>query len=639
MDSSSQHAHQTKSKDVTLVALILGDFWLIERPLSQTFSSMIESASRAEILAVYDGPQWEHTSIVEQFRKLSPHSRAVFLKEITDLPAVLLNRGLEDVNTQFCTFVWPGSAIPLDSIPVLSHRLKANPGAAGVVSVLKAAYPPYNNNIHFPFMQCVDGASLQGALLRTDKLRAIGGADPNPIFQSVLDWDVLLRLSEQFPIDFHALNAQETIGPWREYPFCKRIPISDDQIHRCIVKQRRYRPLSVVGQAAELDLSGLPKEEKQYIETLCASQDYSFISSSKDDVIRITVTGGIWEPHHNQLCFYNYFELPEGRRQFHWKPILDYLARSQDIEESDLVIISRGRCPNVRNILDWCESAKIPTLYMIDDNWFTVASDWNAYADLFSPGRPDYEMFLEALRRCTATVVYSPVLEGYVLPHAKRVMRIQTNILLDRFLPYWPATQRKTDSLVAGYMGSLRYTNAAFEGLAEVVRRHFDVKIFYFGDLNYLPDSLRGIAEEEKYLCIPYTKNYAHYAKRIAQEQPDVLLAPLDNSATSRSKCFNKYLEITAAGSTGIYTGIPPYTEVVRDGYNGLLIDPRENDNPRAWTKALEKIHGDRSLCKQMARNALDDVKANFDTSARYPEFLNMIRFVISCGRKDHACG
>lgn len=625
-------------KDVTLVALILGDFWLIERPLSHLFLSMIESAPRAQSLVVYDGPHWKYTSIVEQFQKLSPHSESVFLKQMTDLPAVLLNRALEEVKTLFCTFIWPGSSIPFDSIPVLSDRLKANPSVAGVISVLKPAYPPHNNDIHFPFMQCVDGASLQGALFRTDKLCSIGGADPNPLFQRVLDWDVLLRLSEQFPIDYHPLHSQAPIGSWQEYPFCKKIAIGDDQIHRCMVKRNRYHPLSMVGHAAELDLPGLPKEEKEYIEILCSSRDYTFSSSSKEDVIRVTVTGGIWEPHHNQLCFYNYFELPEGRRQFHWKPIFDYLALNQEIKGSDLVIISRGRCPNVRNILDWCESAGIPTLYMIDDNWFTVATDWNAYADLFSPGRPDYEMFLEALRRCTATVVYSPELEGYVLPHARRVIRIQTNILLDRFLPYWPATQRKTDFFLAGYMGSLRYTNAAFEGLAEFVRRHSDVKIFYFGDLNYLPNSLRGVAEEEKYLCIPYTKNYAQYAKRIAQEQPDVLLAPLDNSATSRSKCFNKYLEITAAGSTGIYTGIPPYTEVVRDGVNGLLIDPGENDDPRAWTKALEKIYINRSFGKQMTRNALDDVKANFNTPARYPEFLNMIRFVIDCGKKDFTC-
>lgn len=634
MNSFPQNTPSSSFKEVTCLALILGDFWLIERPLSKMVSSIAEFELKPQILSIYDGPQWEYTSIAEQFRKLVPNSKAIFTEQITDLPAVLLNHGLKYVQTTFCTFIWPGSIVRFDFIPILVQRLKSDPNLAGVVSIFKPDYPSHYSEILFPFLQCVDGVSLQAALFRTDKLLEIGGADPNPIFQRVLDWDVLLRLSENFNIDYYPINSPGPNISWQEFPFIKTIPVSYDQIHRCIIKRARYH-LSLDKQAFRLTLPGLPREEQKYFESLCTSRNYSFASLGRDDVIRVTVTGGIWEPHHNQLCFYNYFELPEGQKQFHWKPVFDYLVNRQDIEESDLVIISRGRCPHIRNILDWCESEKIPTLYMIDDNWFTVANDWNVYADLFSPGKPDYETFLEALRRCTATLVYNPVLEKYVFPYAKRVIRIHINILLDLFLPYWPKVKQDTHFFVAGYTGSLRYTNAAFEGLADFVLKHSNTKIFYFGDLNYLPPPLKGIVDENRYICIPYAKNYAQYAKTISKAQPDVLLAPLDNSITSQSKCFNKYLEITAAGATGIYSGISPYTEVIRDGHNGLLIPPEKNDQPSAWAEALEILLKDPILCRQMALNALTDVKTNFDTSSRYPDFLNMIHRVISFGEKD----
>ena len=130
----------------------------------------------------------------------------------------------------------------------------------------------------------------------------------------------------------------------------------------------------------------------------------------------------------------------------------------------------------------------------------------------------------------------------------------------------------------------------------------------------------------------------AQYAQKISEAQPDVLLAPLDDSATSRSKCFNKYLEISAAGSAGIYTGIPPYTEVVRDNFNGLLIDPSDNEKAEAWLETIDKLYKDRNMCRTIAGNALEHVKANFDTRERYKDFLSMIRRVIQWGREDFFC-
>jgi glycosyltransferase involved in cell wall biosynthesis len=625
--------------DLTVVALVLGQFWKLEAHLAELYASLRAVGSRAQVVVAYDGPAWRGLPIVGQFHDACPWARAITLRDAFDHPARLINAGLAETHTEFCSVVWPGASCPIDALAELAGRLEAHPEFAAAVATLEDSYPPHYNEVHTPFLQCVNGISLQGAVFRTAPLRAIGGADPNPLFQRVPEWDLFLRLAERSPIDYCPSSLAPPSIRWEAFPFCKPIPASVADIRRCVVKADRYRPSSGDGTSARLDLPGLPPEDHQRIESLRAACDLAVTSATKPDVLRVTVTGGIWEPHHNQLCFYNYFELAEGRCQFHWQPVLDYLATPDDIEGSDLVIISRGRCANIRRILGWCEAARIPSLYMIDDNWFTVASDWNAYKDLFSPGRPDYEMFLEALRRCTATVVYSPVLEEYVRPHARRVVRIPINIRLDRFLPYRPPPPPEDRPLLAGYTGSLRYTDAAFVGLAEFVRRRRDARLFYFGDLNYLPAALRGVTEADNYRCVPHTRNYAAYARRIAEEQPDVLLAPLDDSATSRSKCFNKYLEITAAGATGIYSGIAPYTEVVRDGVNGLLIDPARNEEPEAWREALDRLYADRRLCRALADRALEDVQARFDTRARYPEFLAMVRDVIEWGRGDGGCG
>ncbi len=112
--------------------------------------------------------------------------------------------------------------------------------------------------------------------------------------------------------------------------------------------------------------------------------------------------------------------------------------------------------------------------------------------------------------------------------------------------------------------------------------------------------------------------------------RPDILLAPLDRSHTSRSKCPNKYLEYSVAGAAGIYSDTPPYSEVVADGQTGLLLG---GDDEAAWTAALERLAGDATLRQSLAAAAYRDVLARFETGVVAPQFANAIVSVIRAHR------
>jgi glycosyltransferase involved in cell wall biosynthesis len=345
--------------------------------------------------------------------------------------------------------------------------------------------------------------------------------------------------------------------------------------------------------------------------------------------LRILVLGGPYEAHHNQLCFYNYFERVRDQGILTWSSGLYASLPPDELDRYDLVIFSRPRYPEATPLLDRCRSRGIRTLVMIDDNWIAAGRELPRYASLFSPGRPDFETFLDALRRATATLVYNEVLEEDVRPHARRVLRLEANVELDLFpLAPEPSAPPRGDTFLAGYAGSPRFEDSAFRALAAFATAagtaggHQNVRLFVMA--HELPEALAGLPRERIDLH-PFT-DYLTYARTVTAARPDVLLAPLDATRFSASKCPNKYLETAAAGAAGIYSRLPPYTAYVRDGETGLLVD---NDEA-AWRAALERLHRDRTLCRTLGDNARRDVDERYSTRARLPAFLAMLQEVMS---------
>jgi glycosyltransferase involved in cell wall biosynthesis len=113
--------------------------------------------------------------------------------------------------------------------------------------------------------------------------------------------------------------------------------------------------------------------------------------------------------------------------------------------------------------------------------------------------------------------------------------------------------------------------------------------------------------------------------------QPDILLAPLDRSRFSASKCPNKYLETAAIGSPGIYSRVPPYTDYVKDGETGLLVENEE----KAWMEALELLYTDPDLRSRIVETARSDVMQRFSTERLIPTFLRILQEVVRSAKTE----
>ena len=197
--------------------------------------------------------------------------------------------------------------------------------------------------------------------------------------------------------------------------------------------------------------------------------------------------------------------------------------------------------------MDYCVANRIPTIYMLDDNWFSVGQDWPEYATLFTPGAPLFERFMYCLKRADYVLTYNNVLAEDLRPHSKSLQMLPTNIDLSLF----PVVERgRGQRLRVGYVGSLRKEDSAFIALSQLVRDRDDFDVFVMSAT--IPASLSALPQD-RLIFRPYVFGYRRYAQVLCEAKPDILLAPLEKTRTDASKCPNKYLEITAAGAVGVY--------------------------------------------------------------------------------------
>lgn len=88
-----------------------------------------------------------------------------------------------------------------------------------------------------------------------------------------------------------------------------------------------------------------------------------------------------------------------------------------------------------------------------------------------------------------------------------------------------------------------------------------------------------------------------------AKCQLHIGLAPLLNTPFNQGKSFIKFLDIAAMGGVGVYSNRYPYTDVVSDGVNGLLVE----DVPEAWQAAIEQLLNNPMATAKMAQQAAKD--------------------------------
>ena len=643
-----------KHVDPTFVLAILGDYGRVESALARSIERLEEIALRSNcrIVAALEDPRWEIVPLVQTLGMRFPENRLTIVGgDYADQPARLFSAAAERAEGDFLQFLWPGCLPNLDAVSAACAAAEAEDldwlAFAGRLaeSLPELCSSDLRDRFYSYYLACGRWIPLCQAVVRRTSFLEIHGLDASPLLQREFDSEFWLRCVRQgqkglvFPG-----SLAETCWTWEDFPLQADFRVPRYLSHSYRVRTASQPPGSERRKLTRDFAADLPPTLRRTVGRLtCEVSTTGFACDAPS--YRIAVTGGPWEFAHNQLCFFNHFAQLEGQGLFTYVPLLDRLiVPERDLQDIDAVIISRGRHANLRKVLDYCQRQSIATMYMIDDNWFWVGKDWpEPYASIFAPGLPQYEMFLSCLRECDAVLVYNDVLAEDVRLHARQIIRLPVNVRQADFtaplknaelkckiemLTDW---RRQTGGLVAGYIGSLRYNDGAFAALAaSTCRRRPSVKVVLFGVVSQQQREIFG-AEA---VVLPYV-GYDDYAAAVGALVPDVLVAPLDSSRTSMSKCVNKYLEYSIAGAAGIYSDTAPYSQTVVDGRTGLLV---RGDDEVPWSAAIARLVENAPLRQSIAAAARQDVLERFETGVVAPAFARALLSLIreSGGKARH---
>jgi glycosyltransferase involved in cell wall biosynthesis len=625
----------------------------VEAALSLTLEALHQSCRQETVTFLLDGSQTRQWGPVARYLPEFPNRREIALSRRTDLPALLYALGLRDSRASWATFLWPGCQVEPEAMLSLQKQADgadfayggfstsvhpfAERARAGWVLGESAGWhvpPEVLHPVESGWLQMVDCVPMNGCLLSVPFAQRIGPFDVNPLLGCLFWWYATRRIAAAGRVAYAPASLPSARWNWDAFPFrteadvpaelsvrfltrppsaeCPSAEVSEAQIEAFAndlpSQEGRALALTIEAWGARIGTAGLPavRERAAAVPT----------PRPPPFPIRVTVLGGPYEPHHDQLCFFNFFELASGQGYVSWKTLLYQSCRPADLDSSDLVVFSRPRYAECDDLLEACGRLHIPTLVMIDDNWIAAGREFSRYETLFTPGRPAFETFLRCLARSDATLVYNELLEEDLRPLAREVHRLPPNV--DTSLFRAEGEPERPQGFLAGYAGSPRFETAPFRALAELARRHADVRLLAMAHTR--PPEWAEVPGD-RVLFVPFCVDYRRYARTIASLCPDVMVAPLDGSRFSASKCPNKFLELSAARTAGIYSKTKPYTEYVAPGRTGLLVD----NTVDAWLEALEDLYGNPGRRAEIARQAHDEVLGRFDTSRVLPAFLDLL--------------
>lgn len=255
--------------------------------------------------------------------------------------------------------------------------------------------------------------------------------------------------------------------------------------------------------------------------------------------------------------------------------------------------------------LNWCDSylAVRPNSPKSLSLAKSVKSSGRFYAVMFDDDLLNRDGALgwriKSARECIklADVVVSPnplLAEEYAqLTDKKRHVVINTPVSETELIP----THQHNDPVRFVYAAGRDHAEY-FEKLLKPVLNDFLNRYanrVHFTFIGVEPD-VTGLIHKECFTFVPLM-SLDDYNKYMRTNLFDIGLAPLDDTHFSNRKYFNKFIEYSKVGITGLYSDCLPFTLIVQNGVNGILV----NNTHEEWYHALVRAINNKNDMEQCA--------------------------------------
>ena len=272
---------------------------------------------------------------------------------------------------------------------------------------------------------------------------------------------------------------------------------------------------------------------------------------------------------------------------------------------SDVIICVRGCSFFELNIVKASKKRNRYVIYFLDDDLLNVPNTANS-SEYFSLSKIK-ENIIRILKQ--SDIIMTPSINigtkyGSYCPDV-RVTKVPA-LLLEVTDERSYKKKSEYDPVIIGFSGGIDHANTVEKYLREPIeqiQKEFKDKV-RFEVMGPRP----SILDELHIGYIPYEADHNVYMSKLKSLEWDIGLAPLTGSDFHACKFYNKYLEYGAIGAAGIYSKVEPFTQIIKNDVNGILVE----NNTEAWVNALRRMITEQSTRLAIADSAYKHVKTNF---------------------------
>lgn len=279
----------------------------------------------------------------------------------------------------------------------------------------------------------------------------------------------------------------------------------------------------------------------------------------------------------------------QGRAEY--RAVQEMALTRGDLEWADIALLGRLDSWYEHRLAEALKRAGVCLVYIMDDDLLNVPAPVNS-ASYY--GLPEIRRHIrDIIAMSDALLSPSPLLlERY--GGGKASISIEEPAIDPMpFAPHSPGAPVKI-----GFAGSVDRAGDLEDTLREALFAVRDacgdgVVFEFFGAV---PDFATALDAR----VYPYCDSYEQYRHRLNGLGWDIGLAPMPDTPFHACKHYNKFCEYAAAGITGIFSRVSPYTRL--DAFPGCAT--LCENTPEAWTKAIRRLVDDCDLRERLREAA-----------------------------------
>ena len=559
--------------------------------LSQTFHDLeliiIDDAST-------DGTHEQILSLMDKDNRVSciHHRRNVGLPAISEYEGFMKSRG------EHIAFAFDDDIFETDAIESLHRHLVSNKydfvyGNVNMMVNDHLQSKTLNISLGSPLfpessIELINKISNNSVLIKKDVLNDVGLYDPRPALMRFCDWDLWIRISRRYDLNYlnktvgvvRGPSTDDSLGATRGVELWAASELMNEDRNPSLSPQL-FESFDVLS----FNKSFHPETQKiiqelntQYLNR-CSLKPISSENKSLGHTIKKPTT-----PQHrvlvstttNDACTSLYFNSAATKEQLRLINPTEY--REPELVRASAFIVVRGLFEH-KSWISMAHHIGVPTYWFIDDNFMVLKEEASGFENY------SMENVREALKPFSGVLAASEPLVAYVREHD-----LHSNVLL--YPPIFTGALKKRPPILAPkragtkrilFFGGTHRTNSWEKFVLPAIERLSHEHSLELISFSHKTETTKN--NEIEISHVPFDYDYHRALAKIAECEIDFLIHPSTSSLNAQFKTIHALINAVALNATLVTSSTPPFLDYHRTGAFVLAEDTAQD-----WHRVLNDL-------------------------------------------------